>query len=425
MTTSAAARTPDQAVPVHFLMFNVDASDGVSRAVLTLANHLSSTRPVEIISLYRRTEGPAYPISERITVTYLVDRPPAPRESDGGEPQWWPVSRPGHRLLARRRSRLTLGRGFPNFSRLTDRLLARKLRSIRTGVLVSTRPTLHAVAARLARPGVVTVGQDHLNFVSRSTEPGSLELIRDACRHGLDAFVTLTDSDALDYLQELSGCRTHVATIPNALSWPLSPPRVHDHRVIVAAGRLVPRKGMARLIRAFAPVARRHPDWELRIHGEGRLEGRLRDLVEELGLTRQVHLLGHTDDLPAAFDQAAFFASASAAEGFPMVMLEALTKGLPLVSFDCPRGPGDIIRHGQNGLLVPNGDVAALTDALETMVCEHDRRRRMGAQARVDAEEYAVERIAASWEALFAALTGAPAPATRPQRRPLVPAATT
>ena len=71
------------AVPVHFLMFNVDARDGVSRAVLTLANHLALTHPVEIISLYRRHGGPAYPISERVTVTYLFDHPPAPRGPAG------------------------------------------------------------------------------------------------------------------------------------------------------------------------------------------------------------------------------------------------------------------------------------------------------------------------------------------------------
>jgi len=116
--------------------------------------------------------------------------------------------------------------------------------------------------------------------------------------------------------------------------------------------------------------------------------------------------MGHTGDLPAAFDDAAFFASASRAEGFPMVMLEAMSKGLPLVSFDCPRGPSDIIRDGRNGLLVPNKDLAALSAALETMVADDDRRRSMSRHALEDADDYAVGRIAESWEALFADLCG-------------------
>jgi len=393
-------------VPVHFLMFDVDARNGVSRAVLTLANQLSLTRPVEVISLYRRPGGPAYAISERVRVTYLFDHPHLPRGAGDHSTRWSIVRHPARKLLARRRSRLAHGFGFPNLSRLTDLALARKLRTIRTGIVVSTRPALHVAAARFAQPGVRTIGQDHLNFESRSNEPGSMAFIEEACRRGLDAFVTLTASDAADYARTLATTDTRVATIPNALSWPVGPARNYDQRVVVAAGRLVPRKGMARLIRAFAPVARRHPDWELRIYGSGRLEEKLRERIERLGLGDRVRLMGHTEDLPAAFDDASVFASASLAEGFPMVMLEALSKGLPLVSFDCPRGPADIIRHGANGLLVPDGDIPALSEALEAMVADDDRRRRMGADALASAEEYAVDRIAASWDTLIDELAG-------------------
>lgn len=395
--------------PLYFLMFNVDAPDGVSRAVLTLANHLALTHPVEIISLYRRSRGPAYEISERVQVTYLFDHPPVRRTSEAGvRTPWWPPSRrTARRVLESRPSRLMHGRGFPNFSLLSDLLLWRRLRAIRSGVLISTRPALHAAAARLARPGVLTIGQDHLNFVSRTQEPGSLEFIEEAARRGLDAFVTLTPTDAVDYGRLLGHTSTHVATVPNALSWPVSPPQAHDAHVVVAAGRLVGRKGMGRLIRAFAPVAGRHPDWELRIYGTGKLEERLRERIDALGMTDRIRLMGHTDDLPTAFAEAAVFASASRAEGFPMVMLEAMSTGLPLVSFDCPRGPADIIDDGSNGLLVPNKDVAALTAALEAVVSDDDRRRAMGAQAHADSAAYVVDRIAASWERLILEL-GAP-----------------
>lgn len=401
-------------VPVHFLMFSADAPDGVSRAVVTLANQLSLTRPVEVISLYRRRGGPAYPFAERVRVSYLFDRPPMPRGATAGDVPATGLAG----LLARRRSRVVLGRAFPNMSLLTDVALYRKLRTIRTGVIVSTRPSLHLVAARLARPGVVTVGQDHLNFESRMAEPGSMTLIEEACRRGLDAFVTLTSADADDYRRALAGSGTRVTTIPNALSWPVSQPRAHDQRVVVAAGRLVPRKGMGRLVRAFAPVAHRHPDWELRIYGAGRLEADLSDQIERLGLTGRVLLMGHTHDLPAAFDGASVFACGSRAEGFPMVMLEALSKGLPLVSFDCPRGPSDIVRDGINGLLVPNGDIDGLARALESVVSDEELRHRLGAQALVDAAAYRPEGIAASWERLFDDLCGAIGATTKRPMRP-------
>jgi glycosyltransferase involved in cell wall biosynthesis len=399
------ARTPGP-VPVYFLMYNADARDGVCRAVLTLADALAQVRPVEIISLYRRTSGPAYDVSEAVRVSYLFDHAAVARK-DGEARRPAPRYRrrlgrhPVRNRLARRPSEITLGFGFPNFSQLTDRVLAQRLGAIERGVVISTRPALHVAAARLVRPGVVTIGQDHLNFGSRSTEPGSMSIIEEATRHGLDAFVTLTRGDADDYSQLFAGMPTRVTTIPNALSWPIGLAHATDSRTIVAAGRLVPRKGVGRLIRAFAPVARRHPDWELRIYGHGRLASKLEAVVKELGLGEQVILEGYTSDLPAAFERAAFFASASAAEGFPMVMLEALSKGLPLVSFDCPRGPSDIIRNGKNGLLVRNGRVRELSDALEVMVSDNDLRLAMSTEALADAELYLPEQVTARWTALF------------------------
>ncbi|HEX2858180.1 MAG TPA: glycosyltransferase [Propionibacteriaceae bacterium] len=416
MSRSAVAAV-GSGVPVRFLMYNVDARDGVSRAVLTLVNELVRTHPVEIISLYQRHEGPAYAISPDIRVTYLFDHPPVPRTDAATGEQPVPDTRyarrlrtrhPVRNLLARRRSRLADGRNFPNYSLLTDRALARALRGIDDGVVVSTRPALHAALARLARPGVVTIGQDHLNFMSRTTEPGSMAFIEEACRRGLRGFVTLTPSDAEDYRRTLAGTGTVVTSIPNALSWPVSAPQERTARVVVSAGRLVPRKAMAQLVAAFAPVARRHPDWELRIYGTGPLAEKLQRRIDRLDVRRQIRLMGHTEDLPAAFDDASVFASSSVAEGFPMVMLEALSKGLPIVGTDCPRGPGDIIRHGRNGLLVPNRDVEALSEALEQVVSDDALRRSMGAEALTDAEQYVPASIAARWTRLFEELGARP-----------------
>jgi glycosyltransferase involved in cell wall biosynthesis len=398
MTDPAGVRSEDPARTIHFLMFNVDARDGVSRAVLTLANELCLVRPVEIISLYCRNAGPAYEISERIRVTYLFNHPPTliPVDAEGPRRVGWPYGRwpltrhPVRNFLARRRSRLTLGYGFPDMSLLADRALQRALATISSGVLVSTRPALHAA-----------VGQDHINFLSRTRETGSMELIETACNLGLDAMVSLTEDDAVDYRRHFADQPTRFTAIPNALSWPVDPAPAHDNRVVVTAGRLVPRKALDRLVRAFAPVARRHPDWRLKIYGDGPMRDELADLIVSLEVSAQITLEGHTDDLAGAFADANIFASSSKAEGFPMVMLEALSKGLPLVGFDCPRGPSEIIRTGHNGILVPNNDIPGLSDALERLITDDALRRAMGAQGVLDAEAFRPEHIAARWLRLF------------------------
>ena len=385
---------------IAFLVFNRDGADGVSRSVVTLANELARQHDVEVISLYRRNRGPAYALVPEVRVRYLLHRSPPRRGTRPASP--WPPRRGSvAELLARGRSLATRGRAHPDMSLLTDVAMARALRRLDADVLVSTRPSLHAAAARLAPSQVVTVGQDHLNYVSRLQEAGSIPLIELAASRGLDAFVTLTAEDEADYRRHLAAHRTHVRRIPNALSWPVSAPvDRRESRTVVSVGRLVRRKGMGRLVHAFAPVAEKHPDWSLEIYGPGKLEDKIRGIIARRGLEGRVHLRGHTDDLPRVLDGAALLASASRAEGFPMVMLEAMSTGLPLVAFDCPRGPAELVDES-NGVLVPNGDVPGLTAALESLVSDADLRARLGEGSRRRAEEYAVDKVAARWSQLF------------------------
>src|SRR4030095_3070381 len=100
--------------------------------------------------------------------------------------------------------------------------------------------------------------------------------------------------------------------------------------------------------------------------------------------------------------QASVFAMASRKEGFPMVLIEAMSNGVPLIAFDCPRGPAEIIRHGENGLLIPEGPIGRYTRSLRRLVEHAELRERLGAQALRDADEYTIEHVAAQWEGLFA-----------------------
>jgi len=114
-----------------------------------------------------------------------------------------------------------------------------------------------------------------------------------------------------------------------------------------------------------------------------------------------VELCGPTGDLGAEMAKASVYVLSSRFEGMPMVVLEAMSKGLPVVAFDCPTGPAELIRHGHDGLLVPPRDVAALAAALDEIVSDAALRRRMGENARRSAEAYRLPVIGARWEELI------------------------
>jgi glycosyltransferase involved in cell wall biosynthesis len=368
--------------PITFLMHDAFSGGGVSRTTTNLANHLAKNRDVRMISLYRRRSEARFDLDDSIEVTVLDDL----RRS--------PLRRP----LRRVPSRLRPMPSKKNMSLLSDLLLRRAIRDVRSGVIVSTRPSLHLALTTYARPEVTTVGWEHLNYVARSQSPRLIEVLHTAVPR-LDGYVVLTEADAKDYRRDLPGLRTQVEVIRNSVTWPIrSQPAAVDSKVVVAAGRLVPRKGFKRLVRAFAPVARRHPDWQLHIYGNGEQKQEVADLIHRLGLDSQVLLRGYSRNLPEVLANASIFAMTSLSEGFPMVLIEAMSTGIPLIAFDCPRGPGETIRHGHNGLLIPEGPVRAFSRGLETLIADADLRARLGAQGLRDAEAYTIDNIAADWE---------------------------
>ncbi len=113
-------------------------------------------------------------------------------------------------------------------------------------------------------------------------------------------------------------------------------------------------------------------------------------------MTDQVRLLGHVDDLRERMRDAAFLAMTSRAEGFPMVLIEAMSQGLPAIAMDCPRGPAEIITDGWNGRLIPDDDIAGFTEALRGLVSDVELRRRMGAAALEHGRSYEMDRIGGS-----------------------------
>jgi glycosyltransferase involved in cell wall biosynthesis len=385
---------------VSILLMHAYGIGGTIRTSLNLAETLAGDYDVDIVSIVRLRERPAFPLPPGVTLSDVHDL--RPRSRSGG-------------LVARVLEALPSllfhpdDHAFSYVNLRSDILLVRWLRSLGPCTLLTTRPGLNLIAARLAGPGVTVIAQEHMHM--RSHRRG---LLNDIKRHypRLSALAVLTEADRRDYADVLSSTPVRLAWIPNAL--PALDGGMADPaaKVVVAIGRLNTQKGFDMLIRAWGQVAAERPGWQLRIYGIGHLRNALQAMIAERDLYGSAFLMGGTHHVGAALASGSVFALSSRFEGFGMVIIEAMSKGLAVVSFDCPQGPSDIISDGRDGLLVPNGDVDALATTLLRVIDDQDLRRRMGAAAVETAHRYDADEIAARWRELLPDVgAGAPVPA--------------
>jgi len=206
--------------------------------------------------------------------------------------------------------------------------------------------------------------------------------------------VTITRG-ALEYFpQEL---RKRAWVIPNMVDFPPMARRRSTGRNLTAVGRLVDQKGFDLLIQAFAKIAADFPEWSLTIWGEGPERKDLEAMRDRLGLSARIQLPGVSSNPGEWTEKADIFVLSSRYEGWGNVLLEAMASGLPVVSYDCDWGPAEMITDGLNGLLVPPGDVDALSRSLARLMSDQELRNLLAKNAAEVSSAFSVERISAQW----------------------------
>jgi len=215
-----------------------------------------------------------------------------------------------------------------------------------------------------------------------------------------DRIVVLTQEDYDRHWQK----KKNVSVIPNPAVLSSASSSL-DSKRILAVGRLAYPKNFTSLIRAFSFVASRFPEWSLDIYGEGNERESLSSEILTLGLSNSVWLMGNRTDIQSLMTDYSLFAMTSRFEGFGMVLVEAMSCGLPVVSYACPCGPKDIIRQGVDGFLVPPGDENMLADRICQLIEDESLRKEMGTAAHERAKHYSIERILPMWMSLFEELT--------------------
>ena len=241
-----------------------------------------------------------------------------------------------------------------------------------------------------------TVGCEHMNYGSASF---AHKFLRKLCYPKLDKVVLLTEKDKERY-QFLQ----NVAVIPNCISFAPESVKSYASKKVIAIGRYTQQKGFDLLLDAINLLKERICNWSFEVIGDGEQKSLLEEKIKFNGLGKIVKLLPPTSDIQSIYHSASIYVMSSRWEGLPMVLIEAQSCGLPIVSFDCPEGPSLLVHDGEDGYLVPPNDIQALSEKLLDLINDESKRTRFGKKAFENAKRFSVEAISEKWKVLFGEL---------------------
>lgn len=210
----------------------------------------------------------------------------------------------------------------------------------------------------------------------------------------LDRFIVLTHEDKSTWVE-----LPRVTVIPDPLSFVPKGVSMLNEKRVIAVGRYAYQKGFDLLLQAWALVEERCQDWELVVFGAGD-RSPYESQCMQLSL-KHCQLKGSVQNIENEYIHSSLFVLSSRFEGFGMVLVEAMTCGLPVVSFSCPCGPKDIIRDEEDGLLAENGNVSDLAAKLLTLMEDDSMRKRMATAAIQNVQRFSMDNIAERWKTLF------------------------
>lgn len=208
----------------------------------------------------------------------------------------------------------------------------------------------------------------------------------------LDRFVVLTHEDATHW-KGLS----NLMVIPNPITIERGAVSDCSTKQVIAVGRYTYQKGFDLLISAWRIVTKKHPDWTLNIYGGGKKED-FQPLVEKYGLGKTLKLNSPVSPIREKYQESSIFVLSSRFEGLPLVLMEAMSTGLPSVSFACPCGPRDIIHDEEDGILCENGNIQQLAAGICRLIEDEQLRKEMGRKAAQNIQRFSLENIMTHWD---------------------------
>ena len=364
---------------------------GVEKAITSLANSLAKTNKyeIEIVSIYKLYEKPVFDINENVKVTYLLSSNLSPNRKE------WEEALHNLRLI-------TLGKE----SLKSLKILYKKrktmvdyIKNSTADIIISTRVFLNELLSEYGSDTTIKIGWEHNHY--HNDMKYATDVIRSV--KNLDYFVLVSKGLQKFYHKKMLHHKCKCIYIPNAIEKipRTKSPLTCEH--LISVGRLSPEKGYLDLLKIYLDLKNKKCRWHLDIVGDGSERSKLEKFIKENKLEKDVTLHGfkNSKKIEKLMQKASIYVMTSYTESFGIVLLEAMSNGLPCIAFDSAEGAKEVITSGYDGYLIKHRNFKAMEKKILDLTKDIETRKELGKNGRRKVKGYISDNICEKWEKLF------------------------
>lgn len=364
---------------------------GVEKAIVSLANSLAKLNKyeIEIVSIYKLYEKPVFDIDEKIKVTYLL-----PSELSPNRKEWKEALNNLKLIRLGKESLKSLKILYARRKKMVE-----YIKNTDANVIISTRIFLNELLSEYGKDNILKIGWEHNHY--HDDMRYATDVIRSA--KNLDYFVLVSKGLQKFYHKKMRTFKCKCIYIPNAIeNIPRTKsPLTGEH--IISVGRLSPEKGYLDLLEIYLDLKKKKCKWHLDIVGDGSERSRLEKFIKENNLENDVTLHGfkNSKEIEKLMQKSSIYVMTSYTESFGIVLLEAMSNGLPCLAFDSAEGAKEVITSGRDGYLIKHRNFKAMEKKILDLTKDIDMRKELGKNGRRKVKGYISDNICESWEKII------------------------
>lgn len=356
---------------------------GIEKSVAALANMLCEKYEVEIACTYKLFEKSVFPVDERVKIKYLTDVKPNKESLK--------------KAIKKKNIIKIFKEGFYAVKVLMKRrnTMIKYIKECDSDVIIATRDIFDEWLGDYGKEETLKIGWEHNHYHNDFKYAANIT----RSNKKLDFLVLVSNSLKEFYSKELINEKCECIYIPNVIENVPEKIAPLNNKKLISVGRLSPEKGFMDLLKLYAILHKDYPDWTLDIIGDGVEKDELKNFIKEHKLEDFVTLHGFRDKdyIDKMLHESSIYLLTSYTESFGIVLIEAMSHGVPCIAFDSAEGARELIQSGKNGYLIKNRSYTAFLKKVEDLIENKEERKKVGKVSREGVKQYTCDVVSKQW----------------------------